>query len=41
LNEFTKLLGEKAEEMSRTVSDPVKKTARAARSVTKKAAEVA
>jgi hypothetical protein len=41
LNEFTKLLGEKAEEMSRTITHPVQKTAKAVRSVTKRAAEVA
>jgi hypothetical protein len=41
LNQFNKMLGEKAEEMSRTISDPVQKNVRAARSVTKRAAEVA
>jgi hypothetical protein len=41
LNEFTKLLGEKAEEMSRTITRPALKTAKAVRSVTKKAAKVA
>ena len=40
-NEFRKLLGEKAEEMSRTMSDPVKKAAQSAKSGAKKAAEVA
>src|SRR5260370_37668333 len=41
LNEFNKLLGEKAEEMSRTITHPVQKTAKTVRSVTKRAAEVA
>jgi hypothetical protein len=41
LNEFTKLLGEKAEEMSRTITVPAQKTVKAVRSVTKRAVEVA
>jgi hypothetical protein len=40
-NEFNKLLGEKAEEMSHTISEPVKKTAQAERAVAKKPAKVA
>ena len=39
LNEFNKLLGEKAEEMSRTISDPIQKHPRAAKSIRKRAAE--
>jgi hypothetical protein len=41
LSEFTKLLGEKAEEISRTITVPAQKTAKAVRSVTKKVVEVA
>jgi RepB plasmid partitioning protein/ParB-like nuclease domain len=41
LNEFTKLLGEKAEEMSRTILDPVKISPRGSRSSTKKGAKIA
>jgi hypothetical protein len=40
LNEFTKLLGEKAEEMSRTIPDPVKTSPQGPRSSTKKVAKV-
>jgi hypothetical protein len=36
LNEFNKLLGEKAEEMSRTISDPIQKQSGAAKSLSKK-----
>ena len=41
LNEFTKLLEEKAEEVSRTITHPVQKTVKTVRSVAKRAAEVA
>ena len=41
LNQFNKLLGEKAEEMSRTIAHPIDKNVKAVRSVAKKAAEVA
>ena len=41
LNEFNKLLGEKAEEMSRTISDSIQKPTRAAKSLRKRAAAVA
>jgi hypothetical protein len=41
LNEFTKLLGEKAEEMSRTIPNSVQTVPRRPRSSTKKAAKVA
>ena len=41
LNEFKKLLGEKAEEMSRTIPDPIRKPPKAARSLAKPDAAVA
>ena len=41
LNEFTKLLEEKAEGVSRTITHPVQKTVKTVRSVAKRAAEVA
>jgi hypothetical protein len=41
LNEFTKLLEEKAEEVSRTITHPVQKTVKTVRSGVKRAAEVA
>ena len=41
LNEFNKLLGEKAEEMSRTIPDPIRKPPKEARSVAKSDAAVA
>ena len=41
LNEFNKLLGEKSEEMSSTISEPVKKTATTVKLVAKKSVKVA
>jgi len=41
LNEFNKLLGEQAEEMSRTIAHPIHKSVKPVKSVVKKAAEIA
>jgi hypothetical protein len=41
LNEFNKLLGEKAEEMSRSITDPTPKAVRTEKSVPKKLAKLA
>jgi hypothetical protein len=38
LNEFTKLLGEKAEEMSRAIPEPIKPARRTAKATAKDAA---